>query len=567
VTFRTLVSLVGLFGVQASFADVELPRLFADHMILQQQTSNTIWGFAGPKEKVMVKASWGEEETAVANDAGQWKVYLKTPAHGTGHALTIVGKNTINIKDVAIGEVWLCAGQSNMGWALGQTFGGEKEAASIDLPNYRIYKSQREHWHHPLEKSKDRLAKWQPCNPTSAAETSAVSYYFGKKLHQELDVPVGIIVQAFAGTPIEGWMPWGIQQDDPRAQEHKRLLDEGTARLTAKNPNLAQQSLTAYAKELAAYNAAIDAGETMKNSVKKLAPPIITKPSNIGHQYPSHIFNAMIYPVRPYGIRGAIWYQGERNAKNVPQAFHYRNQLAKLINYYRSTWHEMSGGNVADDFPFQFTQLPSYNPAQTKPVEGLEASWAVSRESMLRVTQNVPNTGMAVSIDTGDAIMLHPKNKKPIGLRHAYVALAQTYGKDVVGYGPRYRSHEVRQSRVILHFDSVGSGLMAARKGQLDSFAVAGADKVWHWGNARIRENTVVVSCPEVEKPVAVRYAWAMNPSERNLLYNQEGIPGSPFRTDDWPLYEEDAEIVDVFKPQKPEGYEDKDWVRPTMTQ
>ena len=273
----------------------------------------------------------------------------------------------------------------------------------------------------------------------------------------------------------------------------------------------------------------------------------------------------MIVPVRPYGIRGAIWYQGERNAKNNPQAQHYTEQLTRLINYYRNSWHELSNGAVADDFPFQFTQLPSWNPPQQKPVEGLEASWAVSREAMRLVTQSVPNTGMAVSIDTGGPVELHPKNKKPIGLRHGYLALQNTYGMELVGSGPRLQKHSVIDRRIVLEFDSLGSGLMAATDKPLNSFAIAGEDKIWHWGHARIRDHKVVVSCAEVEKPVAVRYAWAMNPSQRNLLYNKEGFPASPFRTDDWPLFNEGDEIVEVFKPEKPRDYVSEDWDRPVM--
>ncbi|MHC4925557.1 MAG: serine hydrolase, partial [Planctomycetota bacterium] len=376
----------------------------------------------------------------------------------------------------------------------------------------------------------------------------------------------GIIQRAYAGTPIEGWMPWEIQEDDARALEHKRGLDESAERRSTNAGETEEKALAAFEKELAEYNALVDAGETMKNALRPLSPPIITKPANLGHQYPAHMFNAMIHPVQPYGIRGIIWYQGERNAKNAPQAFHYRKQLAKLIRFYRMSWHELSGGNVADDFPFQFTQLPSWNPPQTKPVEGLEASWAVSRDAMRLVGHDVFNSGMVVSIDTGDAVELHPKNKKPIGIRHALLALERTYGKDVVGGGPRVRRHGVKGGKMVIEFDSTGGGLMAARQGEeLDAFAIAGADRQWHWAEARIEGDSVLVSSGKAPRPVAVRYAWAMNPSQRNLLYNREGLPASPFRTDDWPLFDPDAELVEVNKPKKPDGYVAVDWHRPVM--
>ena len=568
-TIKTLSALlfVHLACLTAS-ADVRLPHLFGDHMVLQQESTNTIWGFASPGEKVTIIASWGTEASAVADQAGDWKLFLKTPAYGTGHSLTVSGKNTIKISDVAIGEVWLCAGQSNLGWSMGNSFGAEKEA-TVNLPNYRIFKSSREHWHEPLKESRDRLAHWKPCNPESAAETSAVAYYFGKKLHQELGIPVGIIQQAYAGTPIEGWMPWEIQKDDPRAQAHKKGIDESATRMTGRLGITKEKAMENYRKELAEYNAKIDAGESMKIGDKTVPPPFITKPGDLGHQYPAHIFNAMIYPVRPYGIRGMIWYQGERNAKDVPQAAHYREQLALLINYYRQSWHELSGGNTDPAFPFYFTQLPSWNPPQTEPVEGLEAPWAVSREMMRLVSRECPNTGMAVAIDTGDAIALHPKNKEPVGIRHAYLALRLTYHRDFVAYGPRYSGQTVQDGRIILKFDadSIGGGLMAAKTAPLNAFAIAGEDKVWHWADAQISGDKVVVSSPKVGKPVAVRYAWAMNPSQRNLLYNKEGLPASPFRTDDWPLFDPKAEIVMVDKPEQEAEKTSADWDRPRMTQ
>jgi sialate O-acetylesterase len=269
--------------------------------------------------------------------------------------------------------------------------------------------------------------------------------------------------------------------------------------------------------------------------------------------------------VRPYGIRGPIWYQGERNAMDVPQAFHYREQLALLVNYYRSSWHELSGGNVAKDFPFYFTQLPSWTAPQTEPVEGLTAPWAVSREMMRLVAEEVPHTGIAVAIDTGDSVALHPKNKQPLGLRHAYLALERTYGKIAVGSGPRYKTQSVRGDRITLEFDSVGRGLMAAKPGPLNSFAIAGTDRAWHWAEAEIKDNTVVLSSKAVPQPVAVRYAWAMNPSQRNLLYNREGFPASPFRTDGWPLFDPKAEIVTVDKPEQENEKSGVDWERPTM--
>ena len=550
---------------------LRLPSLFGDHMILQQNMKNTIWGWADPKEQITVTASWGASASAQANADGGWKVLLDTPAFGTGHSLKITGSKTIEIKDVAIGEVWLCAGQSNMGWSTGNSAEAELEA-NVNLPNYRIFKSGREHWHEPLKEKRDLMGQWKTCNPESAAETSVVAYNFGKKLHLALNVPVGIIQEAYAGTPIEGWMPWEVQQDIAQSKEQKAEMDKSAKRQLDGKGESREKSLAAFNQEMTDYNKQVAAGETMKSKNRELKPPYIKKPADLGNQYPANIFNAMIYPIRPYGIKGAIWYQGERNSKTVPQAVAYGEQLKRLISYYRSSWHELSGGNVAKDFPFFFTQLPSWEPPQTQPVEGVEATWSVNREAMRLVSIEMPHTGMAVGIDCGDPVALHPQNKKPIGIRHAYLALKEVYGKDIVASGPRYLSQKIEGNKIVLNFDSTGSGMMPAKPGKLDAFAIAGADKKWHWADAEIAGNKVIVSSKDVPTPVAVRYAWAMNPSQRNLLYNKEGLPASPFRTDSWPLFDPNDPAVRVEKPEKTDEALDakrnfKDWYRPPMTQ
>jgi len=550
---------------------LRLPSLFGDHMILQQNMKNTIWGWADPKEQITVTASWGASASAQANADGAWKVLLDTPAFGTGHSLKITGSKTIEIKDVAIGEVWLCAGQSNMGWSTGNSAEAELEA-NVNLPNYRIFKSGREHWHEPLKEKRDLMGQWKTCNPESAAETSVVAYNFGKKLHLALNVPVGIIQEAYAGTPIEGWMPWEVQQDIAQSKEQKAEMDKSAKRQLDGKGESREKSLAAFNQEMMDYNKQVAAGETMKSKNRELKPPYIKKPADLGNQYPANIFNAMIYPIRPYGIKGAIWYQGERNSKTVPQAVAYGEQLKRLISYYRSSWHELSGGNVAKDFPFFFTQLPSWEPPQTQPVEGVEATWSVNREAMRIVSIEMPHTGMAVGIDCGDPVALHPQNKKPIGIRHAYLALKEVYGKDIVASGPRYLSQKIEGNKIVLNFDSTGSGMMPAKPGKLDAFAIAGADKKWHWADTEIAGNKVIVSSKDVPTPVAVRYAWAMNPSQRNLLYNKEGIPASPFRTDSWPLFDPNDPAVRVEKPEKTDEALDakrnfKDWYRPPMTQ
>ena len=536
-----------LAPASTALARVRLPAIVGDNMMLQQRMGAPIWGWANPGETVTVAGSWGRQVSATADDSGKWKVCLNTPSHGGPYTVAIKGKNEITINNVMIGEVWLCAGQSNMGWRLSATFDGAEDSASANFPDFRIFRSQRSHSHEPQE---DCMAEWTPCIPETAATCSAVSFYFARKLHQELRIPVGIVLQPYAGTPIEGWMPKEIQMDDPRT---RKMVEEMDAESAAYDPEKANKQLER-------------ALEAWKQGVRKGKPRLRT-PSNWGHQYPGNIFNGMIYPVRPYGIRGVIWYQGERNAKDAAQAANYVNQLPLLIDYYRSSWHQMSEGNVAGDFPFYFVQLPSWLAAQSSPVE-TDAAWVVSREMMRLVAQSVRNSGLAVSIDTGDHILLHPKDKKPIGLRLAYLALKRTYGRDFVEYGPSCKSHRVEGKRIVLTFDFVGSGLTTGKEGPLDSFAIAGKDRNFVWADAVIKDDSVIVSARGVPAPVAVRYAWAMNPSRRNLLYNEEGIPASPFRTDDWPLFDAAKDVSqEQVKPVKPADYQPIPLKRPPMTQ
>ena len=380
---KKIIGAVVLLCWSVSHADVSMPAIFGDNMMLQQKTGAPIWGWAEAGEKITVSGSWGEKASTTAGSDGAWKVFLQTPSYGGPHRVAVEGKNRITFSNVVIGEVWLCAGQSNMGWRLTAVFGGQDEAKTANYPNIRIFRSERSHSHEPQT---DVKAEWKVCNPESAGTCSAVTYYFAKKLHEELGIPIGVVLQPYAGTPIEGWMPRDIQLEDPFTRANIEDMDAESAKY-----------------DRGAAERQLERQMQLFKEGKRRGEPKLRTPSNWGHQYPGNIFNGMIHPVRPYGIRGAIWYQGERNAKHVAQAANYVNQLPMMIDYYRSSWHELSGGNVADDFPFYFVQLPAWLPEQSKPVDH-DAAWAVSRESMRVVANRMPNTGTAVSIDTGDAI-------------------------------------------------------------------------------------------------------------------------------------------------------------------
>ncbi|TLX75793.1 sialate O-acetylesterase [Labilibacter sediminis] len=546
------------------YSQLQLPTFFGDNMVLQQQTKNAVWGNAKANEAVIVSTSWGEKVKTNADEAGKWKVFIHTPAYNINQNINIKsGDSEIVLNNVAIGEVWLCLGQSNMGWSLGNCFNWEQEVLKTDNPQLRIYKSDRQHWHEPKDDCPSGM--WKVSNIASAKLTSAVSWYFGNTLQKELNIPVGIIVQAYAGTPVEGWLPWSIQKDIPRSLYHKNLLDITDEKQKQKLGYSKEKALETYRKELLIYEQRMAKGDSMKSKNKKLTLPIITKPASMGNQYPSHIFNAMVHPLLGYGIKGIIWYQGERNSKTVQQAIAFKEQLNILIDYYREIWHEHSGGNVDDDYYFSLTQLPSWGKEQELAVEGVESPWAVSRNMMFELSQKLDNVGMSVSIDTGSLVELHPKNKKPIGLRHAYGVLHDVYGLNQVGHGPYFKSCKVVGNKIEISYTGCGRGLMKGREGALNTFAIAGKDQEWKWAKANIVGDKVVVYSDEVTEPVAVRYAWAMNPSQRNLLYNKEGFPASPFRTDNWALYKEGAEEITVLKPKKDKDFKAKDWERPAI--
>lgn len=553
ITFITIVN----------FAQTKLPTFFGDNMVLQQNTIVAIWGNDIPNKQINIIASWGKKASVKTDKNGKWRLYIQTVKAGGPYHITVEGSDKITYKNILLGEVWLCLGQSNMGWTLENTIHGTEDISNARNPNLRIYQSARQSWHEP--KTDCPTGKWNEATPYTASQTSAVSYYFAEKLQKALNTPVGIIVQAYAGTPIEAWMPWDVQKNNERSNLLKKHLDATTVKQKEKLGYTKEIALAKYNKELELYTKQMAANDTIKNTSRSRKPPIITKPANLSYQYPSNIYNAMVHPVLGFGIQGIIWYQGERNSKSVQQALDFKSQLKLLIEFYRSEWNKMSNGNVIDDFYFSMTQLPSWNAAQSKPVENVEAPWAVSRNIMLEIVSEVPNTAIAVSIDTGDPVLLHPKNKRPIGYRHAFNVLHDIYNKKFVAHGPFYDSQKIDENKITLSFNGVGNGLMAAKKGDLDSFAIAGEDQKWHWADAKIVGKTIVVSSKDVSFPVAVRYAWAMNPSERNLLYNNEGLPASPFRTDSWELFKEGSKEVKVFKPKKGRGYKAKDWDRPKM--
>ncbi|UCF14994.1 MAG: hypothetical protein JSW59_16420, partial [Phycisphaerales bacterium] len=355
---------------------------------------------------------------------------------------------------------------------------------------------------------------WSLCSPESVPGFSAVGYFFGRELHKELNVPIGLVHTSWGGTPAEAW----TRREVLEAHDQFEPILARQADIIARYP----QAYREYEQKLEEWN---KAAEKAKADGEK-PPRKPGAPRGPDHPHsPAGLYNGMISPLVPYGIQGAIWYQGESNAG---RAYQYRRLFPAMIKNWRKDWRQ---GN----FPFLFVQLANFRATKEEPDE---SNWAELREAQ-SMTLSLPNTGMATIIDIGDANDIHPRNKQDVGKRLALWALAETYKKNLVYSGPIYESMKVESGKIRLSFDHVGSGLVARGGEALTGFAIAGADRKFVWADARIDGNTVVVGSDDVDKPVAVRYAWADNPVCN--LYNKENLPASPFRTDDWPGVTVDA--------------------------
>ncbi|MHC4594755.1 MAG: sialate O-acetylesterase [Planctomycetota bacterium] len=495
-----------LVSACASFADVRLPAIIGDNMILQRDKKAPVWGWAEPGEEVMVSVSWRSMKWAVTADKnGKWEFEMKSPKAGGPYEMTLSGKNTITIKNILVGEVWVCSGQSNMAMSVSSSANAEWKIAAANYPKIRLFTVERKVAEQPQS---DCEGSWTLCSPETVPGFSAVAYYFGRELHKKLDVPVGLIHTSWGGTPAEAWTRREILEKDADFAPILMRYADAVARYP--------QAKTEHEQKVAQWKEVV---KKAKAEGKK--PPRQPRaPRGPGHHHsPAGLYNAMIAPLIPYGIQGAIWYQGESNAG---RAYQYRKLFPAMIKNWRNDWGQ-------GDFPFLFVQLANFKAVNPQPSE---SDWAELREAQL-MTLALADTGMAVIIDIGEADDIHPKNKQDVGKRLALWALAGSYRKKLVYSGPIYKSMKVERDKIVLQFDHVGSGLVAGRGGALKGFAVAGADRKFVWADARMDSNGIVVSSDEVSEPAAVRYAWADNPVCN--LYNWEGLPASPFRTDDWP--------------------------------
>lgn len=488
-----------------AFAEVSTPSIFGDHMVLQQKKTLPVWGKADPGEQVTVTIENNSRKTTACAE-GNWRVDLPKMKAGGPYELKIQGAgNSLLFSDVLVGEVWLGSGQSNMQWAVKDSNNAEREIANAHYPLIRLFYVTRTVATSPQY---DCEGEWLLCSPETLPEFSAVLYYFGRELHQQLgDMPLGLIHTSWGGTPAESWTSRPMLESNPKLVGLTQKWDK---------------ILADYPEAKAAYDEAVVAWEAEVEKAKAEETEAPKKPkAPAGPNDPwlaSGLYNAMIAPLVPYAIQGAIWYQGESNAN---RAYQYRTLFPAMIEDWRNAWAQ-------GDFPFYFVQLANFTAVKEEPAD---SDWAELREAQT-MTLALKKTGMAVIIDIGEADDIHPRNKQDVGKRLALNALAKDYGKRVVFSGPMYKSMRVNKGTIVLNFNHA-NGLSTSDGEKLTGFAIAGADKNFVWADAEIKGKTVVVSSPEVTEPVAVRYAWAHNPVCN--LVNGEGLPASPFRTDDWP--------------------------------
>ena len=647
-TFQHIRKLITLLFMAFSFyanADVKLPLIFNDGMVLQRNKPIPVWGWADANEKIEIRFNKQVIKTK-ADKKGKWLVNLNSEKAGGPYKIIVKGKNTITLNDVLVGEVWLCSGQSNMEFTVDQVLNADEEMNDSDFPMIRQFLVEKDLSSQP--KSHLKVAKWDVCNKTTVGKFTAVGYFFAKKLHAELKIPIGIIHSSWGGTNVETWTS---REAFENSDEFKNMISEipdididsllksriqslkykvenlQNSKITTKEEALYKE--TSYndsnwpeintpelwesqglegldgvvwmrksiviSKEDAQNNAVLELAKiddqdityingvevgttnaynadriykipsdvlkeghniiaikitdytggggiygdaknlklTLKNTTISLSGQwkfkVVDIKSEISpNSYPSMLYNAMINPLVPYAIQGVLWYQGEANVNRAEQ---YAKAFPLMIEDWRNQWNQ---GN----FPFYFAQLSSYDEFGGNANKG--SKWAELREAQTQTLQ-LPNTGMCVTIDIGNAKDIHPKNKQDVGLRLAAIALHNDYNKDIVFKGPTYESMQVKDQEIIISFKNIGSGLLVRDKyGYLKGFEIAGADNKFYYAKAYVKDNKVIVFNDVVLNPKAVRYGWADDAGDSNL-YNKENFPAVPFRTDNWDLITKDV--------------------------
>jgi sialate O-acetylesterase len=488
----TLIALA-LAGTFPCRGDIALPALISDNMVLQQHVKANVWGKADPGESVTVQLGPDTAQT-VAGPDGKWAVKLDGLKSGGPYDLTIYGKNSITIHNVAIGEVWLCSGESNMEFKSIAARNGMEEIAEGDLPMVRVFTV----WHHAADTPlADCDGAWVVCDPDTVKNFSAIAYFFGRELNRGMRVPMGFIQSAWGPSPAEAWTPRATLEKDP---DLKTLLDR-------------------YGKAAAAYPAALAAYQSKLAASAPGSPKPFPPLDPGGPREPAALYNGMISPLLHYPIRGVLWYQGESNTGDPAL---YRKLFPAMIGAWRKAWGEA-------DFPFLYVQLSGFLARHPQPAE---SRWAELREAQAQ-TLALPKTGMAVTIDIGDEHDMHPPDKQDVAHRLALLAESLVYGKSgVTASGPTFSGMEIANGKATITFAHAEGGLSSHNGPSPKGFAIAGDDREFHWADAALKGDEAIVQSKEAPNPVAVRYAWADTPDCD--LFNKANLPAAPFRTDDW---------------------------------
>jgi sialate O-acetylesterase len=470
-----------------------MPAIFGDHMVLQQGQKDRVWGWAEAGEEVTVSIGDQTHKTKAGSD-GKWSVMLDAMPAGGPLTMAVKGRNSLKFDDVLVGEVWICSGQSNMQWSVRLSNDADLEAAAAKHNGIRLISVPQVG---TQEARDDFNGKWEVCSPQSVANFSAVGYFFGRQLHQTLNVPIGLINNAWGGSACEAW----IRRDILAKDENYKPLLERWAQMEATFDELSKRT---------------DLNDEQKKQLGNLGNQMK------GNARPANIYNGVLKSHIGYGIRGAIWYQGESNAG---RAYQYRDLFPLMIKSWREEWGR--------DFSFYWVQLADFMAEKPEPSD---SAWAELREAQTMTIGKLPNTGEAVIIDIGEGRDIHPRNKQGVANRLARWALAKDYGIKLPYQSPTYKSMEKKDNKIILTFDHVGDGLYSFDTTTPLGFTVAGDDRKFHRAEAKIiPPNRVEVWSDKVSHPEAVRYAWADNPVCNLYSAPPNSLPATPFRTDDWP--------------------------------
>lgn len=506
---RYLVPLIGLCVLfsHALVAELWLPSIFGDHMVIQRDMPIPVWGKA--EAGATVKVALGDsQQSTTADGEGLWRVEL--PAQTLGDPLTLTVQSddeSWKASDVLVGEVWVCSGQSNMEWPISRSNYADLEAISANFPEIRLITVPRVGTQIPQD---DFKGQWEVCTPRSVSSFSAVGYFFGRRLHQTLGIPIGLINNSWGGSAAEAWTPREVLLAHPQLAGIIKKWDDDMSEFTDE----------VFAKMNAEHELKVTEWIEKGSEGRRPRAP---RDLRIGNHRPANIFNGMVNPILGYAIRGTLWYQGESNANRAKT---YQTLFPVMIETLREHWGQ-------GEFPFYWVQLADFRDESPEPQE---SPWAELREAQTMTLDRLSHVGQAVIIDLGEGRDIHPRNKQDVANRLVLHALAKDYGYDLHAESPRYESMEItKEGRIRIQFSHLSpQGLYAFDTVEVNGFTIAGDDRVFANAKARIVDGTMVeVWSDTVERPVAVRYGWAENPILN--LYDRAGLPVTPFRSDNWP--------------------------------